>query len=272
MKNLFNLKNKTVLVTGAAGLLADQYIDVVLKNEGKLVLIDINLAKLKNIKNKIYKNYSEKIYIFKGDVTKYSQILKISKLLKKQKIKIDVLINNAAINYKIDNNHKKVSDQLKLEKFSTKIWKKDLDVSLLGSLNCIKIFGTEMVKNKYGIILNIASDLSIIAPDNRIYNDGKNMKIVKPISYSVAKHGIVGLTKYVAAYWGIKNVRCNAIAPGGVYDGQPKKFLNKISKLIPMGRLAKKNEYKSTILYLISDASSYMNGSVLSIDGGRTIL
>ena len=173
MKNLFNLKNKTVLVTGAAGLLADQYIDVVLKNEGKLVLIDINLAKLKNIKNKIYKNYSEKIYIFKGDVTKYSQILKISKLLKKQKIKIDVLINNAAINYKIDNNHKKVSDQIKLEKFSTKIWKKDLDVSLLGSLNCIKIFGTEMVKNKYGIILNIASDLSIIAPDNRIYNDGK---------------------------------------------------------------------------------------------------
>ena len=212
MKNLFNLKNKTVLVTGAAGSLADQYIDVVLKNEGKLVLIDINLAKLKNIKNKIYKNYCEKIYIFKGDVTKYSQILKISKLLKKQKIKIDVLINNAAINYKIDNNHKKVSDQIKLEKFSTKIWKKDLDVSLLGSLNCIKIFGTEMVKNKYGIILNIASDLSIIAPDN------------------------------------------------------------KISKLIPMGRLAKKNEYKSTILYLISDASSYMNGSVLSIDGGRTIL
>ena len=121
MKNLFDLKNKTVLVTGAAGSLADQYIDVVLKNEGKLVLIDINLAKLKNIKNKIYKNYCEKIYIFKGDVTKYSQILKISKLLKKQKIKIDVLINNAAINYKIDNNHKKVSDQIKLEKFSTKI-------------------------------------------------------------------------------------------------------------------------------------------------------
>jgi NAD(P)-dependent dehydrogenase (short-subunit alcohol dehydrogenase family) len=270
--NSFSLLNKTVLVTGAAGLLAEQYIDVVLQNQGSLVLVDINLNKLKKIKNLICKDNSNKIYIYKGDVTKVNQMIKICKSLKKLKIKIDVLINNAAINYKMDNGYKNFSSKTKLENFSTKIWKKDLDVALLGSLNCIKIFGNEMVKNKYGIILNVASDLSIIAPDNRIYNNGKKINIVKPISYSVAKHGVIGLTKYVAAYWGGKNVRCNAIAPGGVYDGQPKKFLNKISKLIPMGRLAKKNEYKSTILYLISDASSYMNGSVLIIDGGRTIL
>ena len=106
-----------------------------------------------------------------------------------------------------------------------------------------------MAKNKYGIILNIASDLSLIAPDNRIYNSNNKISLVKPVSYSVVKHGITGLTRYVAAYWARNNVRCNAIAPGGVFNNQPKNFLNKVSKLIPMGRLAKKVN-RSSILYL----------------------
>ena len=270
--NPFSLLNKTVVITGAAGLLAKQYIDVILKNDGSLVLIDINFKKLKEIKRSFQNSLKRKIHIFKGDVTKESNIQNISKSLNRKKIKVNVLINNAAVAYKLDKRHKSISKKVKLENFSHKIWKKDLDVSLLGSLNCIKIFGSEMAKNKYGIILNIASDLSLIAPDNRIYNSGKKIDFVKPVSYSVSKHGIIGLTKYVAVYWANKNIRCNAIAPGGIYNDQPKNFLNKIKKIIPMGRLAKKDEYESTILYLISDASSYMNGSVLTIDGGRTIL
>ena len=130
-----------------------------------------------------------------------------------------------------------------------------------------------MAKNNYGIILNIASDLSFISPDNRIYNTSDKInKIVKPVSYSVVKHGIIGLTRYTATYWADKNVRCNAIAPGGIFNNQPKDFLNKISKLIPLRRLSRKNEYISSILYLISDASSYTNGTVLKVDGGRTVL
>ena len=270
--NPFSLANKTVVITGAAGFLAKQYIDVVLKNDGALVLIDINFKKLKEIKKNYQNSFNQKIKIFKGDVTKESDIRNISKSLNRIKIKVNVLINNAAVDYKLDNRHKSILNKVKLENFSLKIWKKDLDVSLLGSLNCIKVFGSEMAKNKNGIILNIASDLSLIAPDNRIYNSGKNIDFVKPVSYSVSKHGIIGLTKYVAVYWASKNIRCNAIAPGGIYNKQPKKFLNKIKKLIPMGRLANKDEYESTILYLISDASSDMNGSVLTIDGGRTII
>ena len=127
-----------------------------------------------------------------------------------------------------------------------------------------------MAKKNKGVILNIASDLSFISPDNRIYNNAKQLKIFKPISYSVVKHGIIGLTRYTATYWANKNVRCNAIAPGGIRNNQPKQFLKKISKLIPMGRLAKKNEYEEAILFLISDSSSYMTGSTLVIDGGRT--
>ena len=204
MKNFFSLKNKFVIVTGAAGLLAEQHIDVVLSNQGNLVLIDVNLKKLKKIKKKFNSLYSNQILIFKGDVSNESNIRYILSLLKRKKIKPNVLINNAAVDYKLDSKHKKKQTKLMLENFSSEIWKKDLDVSLLGSLNCIKIFGSEMVKNGGGVILNIASDLAFIAPDNRIYNSGKNIKIVKPISYSVVKHGIVGLTKYVAVYWAKK--------------------------------------------------------------------
>jgi NAD(P)-dependent dehydrogenase (short-subunit alcohol dehydrogenase family) len=166
-----------------------------------------------------------------------------------------------------------LADNTTLEKFNIEIWKKDLNVGLLGSLICTKIFGSEMAKRKKGIILNIASDLAFISPDNRIYNKNpKKIRFVKPVSYSVVKHGIIGLTKYTATYWANKNIRCNAIAPGGILNDQSKSFLKKISQLIPLGRLAYKNEYEASILYLISDASSYMNGAVLTIDGGRTAL
>ena len=167
----------------------------------------------------------------------------------------------------------KLTKNIKLENFDIEIWKRDLNVGLLGSLICTKIFGSEMAKRKQGVIINVASDLSFISPDNRIYNNNsKKINFVKPVSYSVVKHGIIGLTRYTATYWANKNVRCNAIAPGGIINNQSKSFLKKISQLIPLGRLAYKNEYEASILYLISDASSYMNGAVLTIDGGRTIL
>ena len=130
-----------------------------------------------------------------------------------------------------------------------------------------------MVLKKRGVILNIASDLSIIAPDNRIYNKSDNdIKNVKPITYSIVKHGIIGLTKYLAAHWGNSNIRCNAVALGGIYNNQSKQFVRKFSKLIPLGRMAKKNEYESTIAFLISDASSYITGATIVSDGGRTII
>ena len=124
-----------------------------------------------------------------------------------------------------------------------------------------------MSKFKKGVIINVSSDLGIIAPDQRIY---KKSGFVKPVTYSVVKHGIIGLTKYTATFWNKKNIRCNALAFGGVYNNQDSLFLSKIKKLIPMNRMAHKNEYNSAIIFLISDASSYMNGSVTTIDGGRT--
>jgi NAD(P)-dependent dehydrogenase (short-subunit alcohol dehydrogenase family) len=270
----FNLARRIAIITGGAGLFADQHINVVLQNGGKVVLIDIDKKKLELKKKFLQKNFSEKnVLIFEADITDEDQIKKVLKNLQLKNYNIDILINNAAIDYSLNSKLSKLADNTRLEKFNIEIWKKDLNVGLLGSLICTKIFGSEMAKRKKGVILNIASDLAFISPDNRIYNKNSNkIKFVKPVSYSVVKHGIIGLTRYTATYWANKNVRCNAIAPGGIINNQSKSFLKKISQLIPLGRLAYKNEYEASILYLISDASSYMNGAVLTIDGGRSIL
>ena len=180
---------------------------------------------------------------------------------------MDILINNASIDYP----PLKKNNKLKLENFSINDFKKDINVSLIGSLICTKIFGSHMAKKGGGVILNIASDLALISPDNRIYNNNeKKLDFVKPISYSISKHGLIGLTKYTATYWANKNMRCNALAPGGIFNNQKSNFLKKIKKLIPLGRMARQGEYENAILFLISDDSSYMTGSTLVLDGGRT--
>ena len=122
--------------------------------------------------------------------------------------------------------------------------------------------------------LNIASDLSVIAPDQRIYRDrnfNENEQPVKPVTYSVIKSGLVGLTKYLATYWLGRNIRCNSLSPGGVYTEQPEEFVSKLSSLIPLGRMAKKDEYRSAFQFFCSDASVYLNGHNLVMDGGRSI-
>ncbi len=152
-------------------------------------------------------------------------------------------------------------------------WNEDILVGLTGAFLCAQVFGTEMERQRSGVILNISSDLGIIAPDQRIYRkDGLDEldQTIKPVTYSVIKHGLLGLTKYLATYWADKNIRVNAICPGGIYNGQEKEFLDKLTNLIPMGRMADKDEYKATVLYLISEASSYMTGSTVIVDGGRT--
>jgi NAD(P)-dependent dehydrogenase (short-subunit alcohol dehydrogenase family) len=132
-----------------------------------------------------------------------------------------------------------------------------------------------MARSDGGTILNIASDLSVISPDQRLYRqDGlaEDQQPVKPVTYSVVKHGLIGLTKYLATYWADQGVRCNAISPGGIYSGQPEEFVGRLRNLIPMGRMADKDEYKSAIVFLCSNASAYMTGQNLIMDGGRSVL
>jgi NAD(P)-dependent dehydrogenase (short-subunit alcohol dehydrogenase family) len=254
-KNSFNLNKKNIIITGGNGFLGSQIANALLLEKANVYIIDI-----KRPKNIITAKH------FISDITDEGELKKILKFFKSKKIKIDVLINNAAIDYPPSKSKK---NNLKLENFSNEIWEKDISVSLKGSYLCTKVFGSYMSKFKKGTIINISSDLGIIAPDQRIY---KKNGFIKPVTYSVVKHGIIGLTKYTASYWGNKNIRCNAIAPGGIFNNQDNSFVKRINQLIPLGRMARKKEYNGLILFLCSDLSSYITGSVIVADGGRTII
>jgi NAD(P)-dependent dehydrogenase (short-subunit alcohol dehydrogenase family) len=245
-----DLNGKTVLITGGLGYLASQFIKAFEDNYCNIIVFD--------------KKKSNKKNFFKCDITKENELNYFLKKIKKKYKTIDILINNAANNYGAGSANLKT----RLENFSEKIWEDDLRVGLKGAMLCTKIFGSEMFRQKSGgNIINISSDLGIISPDNRIYK--KNY--VKPVTYSVVKHGIIGLTKYTSTYWP-KKVRCNALAFGGMENNQDKSFINKVKKLVPMGRMGKKNEYNNSVLFLASKASSYINGTTIIVDGGRTIL
>ncbi|MBI3558765.1 SDR family oxidoreductase [Candidatus Gottesmanbacteria bacterium] len=258
-KDLFDLQKKVVIITGGGGLLGLKHAEAIAEMNGIPVLFDIN----PKIKSKYFKVTT--------DITDKQSIIAALKTVLLKYHRVDGLINNAANNPKVENNGSQ--NWSRLENFPLEVWQKDLAVGLTGAFLCSQIIGQHLVENGGGVILNISSDLGIIAPDQRIYKKKglpNNMQSVKPITYSVIKHGLIGLTKYLATYWADKEVRVNTLCPGGVYNHQPKEFVRKLSSLIPLGRMASTDEYKAAIIFLISDASSYMTGSILVIDGGRT--
>lgn len=184
---------------------------------------------------------------------------------------VDILVNNAANNPKVE--EAAGAAWSRLEHFPLDVWEADLAVGLTGAFLCSQAIGSEMARRGKGVILNVASDLAIIAPDQRLYRqDGvpDAQQPVKPVTYSVVKTALVGLTRYLATYWADAGVRVNAISPGGVYNGQSEEFVTRLSALIPLSRMADVDEYKGAILFLCSDASSYMTGANLVIDGGRS--
>jgi len=258
---------KVAVITGGAGLLGSMHAEAIAENGGIPILFDSNYSKAKKKTKAIQAKYKVLCLPFKGDVTKEKDINNLIKFLTKKKLKVDVLINNAAVNPKLNNKN----NSGEFDKFLLKKWNFELNVGLTGAFLCSKIIGKKMLESKKGVIINISSDLGIISPDQRIYRDRKNFFFHKPVTYSVIKHGIIGLTKYLATYWADKGIRVNCLCPGGVYEKQEKSFLNKICKTIPMGRMANHDEYKGAIQFLASDASSYMNGATMIVDGGRTI-
>ena len=268
----FNLSNKVIIVTGACGLLGFEYCKAISEYGGIPILIDIDLDKIKEKVQSLKTSYNSQAYGYKVDITIENEIKKNAAIIINKHNKIDGLINNACNNPKIESS----SDEnfTRLENFSLNNWNKDISVGLTGSFLCSKYYGHFISKNKNGgSIINISSDLGLIAPDQDLYKiDGlnKNEQPVKPVTYSVIKTGIIGLTRYLSTYWAKNGVRCNAICPGGVFNNQDEEFLKKINKKIPIRRMAEKNEISGMIIYLLSESSKYMNGAVIPIDGGRT--
>lgn len=271
LNKIFDLSGRVAIITGGAGLLGVQHADAIAEAGGFTVLADINKEEAVKKAGIISERYHVETMGIGTDITKKSEVEAMSNTVLKRFGRIDILINNAANDPKVKANED--SSLSRLENFSLEIWNQDIAVSLTGAFLCSQVVGSEMASRGGGVILNVSSDLGVIAPDQRIYfKEGLPVERqpAKPISYSVVKHGLIGLTKYLATYWADKNIRVNAVSPGGVYTGQPPEFIKKLSNLIPLGRMANKDEYKAAILFLISDASSYMTGANLIIDGGRS--
>ncbi len=270
-KGLFRLDSRVVLITGGAGLLGEMHADAIAEAGGIPVLLDIRgdraAAKAKGIEEE----FGGSALGMEADITDRISLQRAIGVVVQRFGRLDVLINNAANDPKV----KSQEDQqwTRFETFSEKQWAEDLAVGLTGAFLCSQIVGQHMAREGRGVIINIASDLGLIAPDQRLYKkEGlpPDRQPVKPVTYSVVKHGLIGLTRYLATYWADRNVRVNALAPGGIRTEQPEEFVQKVSALIPMGRMARCDEYKGALVFLASDASSYMTGTTLVIDGGRS--
>lgn len=275
MNNKFNLDGRNALITGAAGLLGKQHAMALLETGANVVLTDVNEADLDKTKAALTSSYpKQKIITLFMDVTSSESIQKVKESLQANGIHISILINNAAIDPKMKQGE--VGESSRLENYDIDSWNFELSVGLTGAFLCAKIFGSAMAESQdTGVILNIASDLSVISPDQSLYQKeglSKDKQPVKPVTYSVIKSGLVGLTKYLSTYWASDGVRCNALSPGGVENGQGDDFINRLCNLIPLGRMAEIDEYHSAVQFLCSDASSYMNGQNIVIDGGRSTL
>ena len=276
MKDLFNLSGKVIIITGAAGLLGKKHAEVIAAYGGNPILLDLSLNSVDEYANELNNKYGVKSAGFMVDITNESQIENNVKKLVDIYGKIDGLVNNASINLDKPSEEGNVQhNTTRIENFALEAWNKEIAVGLSGAFLCAKHYGYQISQNPNGgSIINISSDLGLISPDQRLYmksNVSDEQQSVKPVTYSVVKTGLIGLTRYLATYWAEQNVRCNAMCPGGVDNKQPADFMKNVESRIPMGRLAKVNEYQSTLLWMLSDSSSYLNGSVVSIDGGRTV-
>lgn len=267
-----SLHDKIAIVTGGSGFLGQQHC-IALLEKGSIVF-NFDLFPLDFLNMPEFETYRKNLINVKCDVTNEKNVEESFNKVIESKGKVDLLINNASIDHKVSSDLSKNEKDLRFENFDFSSWQNELAVGLTGAIFCSKYAAKSMIKNKNGVIVNISSDLGVIAPDQRIYEKSllplSEIRYFKPFSYSVIKHGLIGLTKYLATYLAEFGIRVNTLSPGSIFNHQDPEFIQKLEHNIPLGRLAAINEYKGAIQFLTSDASSYMTGQNLIIDGGRS--
>ncbi len=274
IKDMFNLQGRVAIITGGAGLLGMKYAEVLADAAAHLVIADVNSILCQEKANYIESKYKTKALGTPVDVSNKKSVEEMVKKVIEDFGRIDILINNAALTAKVG------SEELKdyfspFEEYPLDIWEKAISVNITGMFLCAQAVGKQMLKQGGGVIVNISSTYGVVAPDQRIYANSKNpynesQSLNTPVSYSVTKGAALNLTRYLATYWAGKNIRVNSLTPGGVFDNHDEEFVKNYSYRVPLGRMANKDEYKAAILFLASDASSYMTGANLIVDGGWT--
>ncbi len=257
--DLFRLDGRVAVITGGGGLLGERHAAAIASAGGTPILIDIAQERARAAAASIAERFGVPALSLDVDITSESAVRDAADDIERRCGRIDILINNAANDPKVGATGN--VNASRLEHFPIRQWDADLAVGLTGAFLCSQAFGARMARAGSGVIVNVASEQAGIAPDQQA---------TKPVTYSVVKAGLIGLTRYLATYWAASGVRANAISPGGVYTDQSDVFVRKLTALIPLGRMANADEYLGAILFLCSDASAYMTGANLVIDGGRT--
>jgi NAD(P)-dependent dehydrogenase (short-subunit alcohol dehydrogenase family) len=258
IEKLFDLKDQVAIITGAAGMLGYQYAEVLSDAGAHVVIIDV-IDRVHEVAKTITARNNIKSIGIKTNITSEEDVQKMVDTVMKEFGRIDILVNNAAVKPKNLFN--------KFEDYSLSDWQDVVDVDLNAVFVCSKIIGKQMLKKNKGVIINIGSTYGVVGTDQGIYGDSG---INAPAVYSAAKGGVINLTRYLATYWAGKGIRVNCLSPGGVENNQDPEFIKKYSAKTPLGRMARRDEYKGAVLFLASDASSYMNGSNMIVDGGWT--
>jgi NAD(P)-dependent dehydrogenase (short-subunit alcohol dehydrogenase family) len=267
------LSGKTALITGGGGLLGPHHAIGLTSAGAKVILADINTVGLEISKNKILEfNDKAEIETIILDITDLKSVTQFQNTYTKHNKYIDILVNNAALNPTM----KEVSTNItgKIEDYDMHQWNNEINVGITGAFICSRVFGARMAAEGNGVIINISSDLAIRAPDQRVYSPTMSFDDIesyKPLGYSIVKTALIGMTRYLAEYWGHKNVRVNALLPGGVYNNQPQQLVDNVKKRTLLGRWAKVDEYEDAIVFLASESSAYMTGQSIVMDGGRSV-
>lgn len=263
---LFSLKTRVAIVTGALGLIGKNHCIALADAGANIIACDLDEDKCKEFASTL----PTKSIGIGVDITNKNSVKNLSDKTLKEFGKIDILVNNAAINDMFEN-PQAAAEQSMFENYPLEMWQKSLDVNVTGTFLCSQVIGTEMARIGKGSIINVASTYGLVGPDQSIYKkpDG-SQSFYKSAAYPATKGAIVNFTRFLATYWGNKGVRVNTLTPGGVENNQDKYFVDNYSLKTPLGRMADPTDYKGAIIFLASDASAYMTGANLIVDGGWT--
>ena len=268
MTGLFSLTQKTAVVTGALGLIGKKHCEALATAGANVVVADIDAEAAQAFAQQLGQNH---IGIGLDVTSKQSLIDALNTILNKYD-GLDILVNNAAINDKFED-PAMAKELSAFENYPLEAFQRSLNVNVTGVFLSSQILGTHMALQGSGSIINIASTYGMVGPDQTIYrNAAGEQTFYKSAAYPVTKGAIINFTRFLAAYWGHTGVRVNTLSPGGVENGQTEDFIGNYSAKTLLGRMAKAADYQGALVFLASEASAYMTGANLVVDGGWTAI